>query len=658
MFKKIIAWALLITVTATVAVGGTLAYLTDRDSEANVFTTGDVDITLEEKFEQGSELLPGKDIEKDVQIKNEGPNDAWVWYTYAIPQALDTANDASANVLHVNHAGANWLGYQNNQAYWAEGQTEATPADKCWIVDYNPAGNGAPIGTKEVEGVIYNVYAVLYKGSLPVGETTTVGMTKVYFDKSVDIAPDGQLYKVVAGETQKIDWNINNDAKKTPVIFVNAYAIQKEGFDTVEAAYEAFAGQWGNMVDAGTYEIPEPGQPAPENFQAEYNGTTYDDIYAAVAAANANGGGTITLKGSAKLDKPVEIASDIIIVGENPLTTYTRADGYTDKMITVKANATLKTENLVLDGAGATATGYLVGAEANANIILNAGTVLKNNNGALAVNLGTRIGATLTLNGAEISNNSSDAGAIWGGGHITINEGSKIINNSSTGVAGAIRMVSNCNLTMNGGEISNNTAATNGGAIYGYGASTYNFNGGQMNGNTAAVGGAMYTGDGSTVNISGDFQMCGNTADDAGAMRLSNRTAFNMSGGEISGNTSKNSPEWDGFYGWNPGVNISGGELADDVTIQGGLTPTVGGDGITGVIHFALSTGHNTANLAKDFGTIKFTVAEGGNFAAFNFKPANGYTYTAGDEAKLVCMNEGYSTYWDAATSTFKIKAN
>ena len=85
MIKKIIAWMLIIATTAAITVGGTLAYLTDRDSEANVFTTGDVKIDLEEDFDQGSELLPGEDVNKDVQIRNEGPNPAWVWYTYAIP---------------------------------------------------------------------------------------------------------------------------------------------------------------------------------------------------------------------------------------------------------------------------------------------------------------------------------------------------------------------------------------------------------------------------------------------------------------------------------------------------------------------------------------------------------------------------------------------
>ena len=311
-----------------------------------------------------------------------------------------------------------------------------------------------------------------------------------------------------------------------------------------------------------------------------------------------------------------------------------------------------------MDGAGATAVGALIQGGNNTKIVLKEGAVLQNNNGAVAVNLGTRIGCTLEMTGASIINNSSDCGAIWGGGHITINEGSKINNNSSTGVAGAIRMVSSCNLTMNGGEICNNTAATNGGAIWGYGASTYNFNGGKMNGNTAAVGGAIYTGDSSVINISGDFEMCDNTAGSSGAVRFTNRTTLNMTGGKISGNTSTDSASADGFYGWNLAANITGGVVDDNITLDSGLYCTLGGDGINGVVYFALNTTHNTALLAENFGTFKFHVAEGNNFSAFNLKPADGYTYNEGDEAKLVCVNEGYSTYWDAATSTFKIKTN
>jgi len=431
------------------------------------------------------------------------------------------------------------------------------------------------------------------------------------------------------------------------------------GFGVVDPAREGQQTDSYIIYNGVKITIPAPGRPV----------STLEELKKALEDKVS----AINVTGNILVDEPISIEYEAFIHGNGY--TISRADGYTGNVINVAANSALTLENIKVDGgavwtgtvnstldrgtvnSGATVTGNLIAANSNSKIVLGNGAVLQNNDGAHAVNLGTRIGATLTLNGGEIINNNSDSGAVWGGGHITVNSG-KISYNSSTGSAGAIRMVSNCNLTMNGGEISNNVAAASGGAIWGYGASTYNLAGGKMSGNTAATGGAIYTGDSSTINMSGSFEMCNNTATgEVGAIRLSNRTAFNMSGGKMSGNISTNNPDWNGFYGWNPAVNISGGELADDIYISGGLTPTVAKGTITGVIHFVLSTNHNTANLFADFSSFKFTVAEGANFAAFNLKPATGYTYTEGDESKLICMNEGYETYWDTVTSTFKIKA-
>ena len=445
-------------------------------------------------------------------------------------------------------------------------------------------------------------------------------------------------------------------------ILALSQAVQAAGFPDAKTALDTAFGEvtaanaleWMNAVYA---EADAP--TLPENKQAEYNGTTYDDIYKAIQAANENGGGKITLMGSFKMDKAAEIASNITITANGKAAGITRADSYTGTLFTVKSGATLTTENLVLDGAGATATGNLIATEGTGSIVLNGGTILQNNNGAHAVSLATRGGGTLTLNDdAQIINNSSESGAIWGGGHIIMNDNSKISGNSSTGIAGAIRMVSSCNLTMNGGEISNNTAAGDGGAIWGYGSSTYHFNGGKMSNNTSSgTGGAIYTGTYSIINIGGNFELCNNSAANSGAIRLTDHTSMNMTGGKVSGN--KQNGESNAFNTWNNSISITGGQLADNMSFVGGLGLTIGAADIDGVIHYDLSTNHNTAYLAKDFNGFKFTVDEtDSNFGAFNFKPAAGYTYTAGDENKLVCMNNGYSTYWDSVTNTFKLRTN
>ena len=231
-----------IVVIALVAIAGaSLAYFTDTDDATNVFTSGKVDITLNEVFdEENAQLIPGVDIQKDVTISlSEDSVESYVWYTYAIPAVLDDANNqAFNNIIHVNHAGRNWLGYQNNQKYWADGQTTATPEDQCWKVD--------AFVTKgvEIDGVIYNVYTHLYNGVLAPEATTTTCLSNVYLDPHVDIDPAGNLFWVEKGVATAIDWNIKDDG--APNVYVSAYAIQEEGFATVEEAYAAYADQWGD----------------------------------------------------------------------------------------------------------------------------------------------------------------------------------------------------------------------------------------------------------------------------------------------------------------------------------------------------------------------------------------------------------------------------
>lgn len=219
--KKILALVLCL-VLAIGAVSGTLAYLTDRDSEVNTFTVGDVKIELDETFEQGATLMPGIDIEKVVKVENVGKNDAWVWVTIAIPDALDDP-DASKNVIHFNYDDASVV---DGQWKWME------------------AGNWADVPATTIDGKTYALYTVLYQTKLGKGSTTeTSAMTKVYLDKQVDIDPEGNWYKVNAGVATPIKWNTNEDG--APQIYVSAYAIQADGFDTVQEAYAAYQAQWG-----------------------------------------------------------------------------------------------------------------------------------------------------------------------------------------------------------------------------------------------------------------------------------------------------------------------------------------------------------------------------------------------------------------------------
>lgn len=84
------------------AVGGASAYLTDYDKTVNQFTVGKVDIQLEEpgwKPEEHTKIEPGKDIQKDPQIRNTGVNDAFVYMEVTVPMADVIAADQEGNRL-------------------------------------------------------------------------------------------------------------------------------------------------------------------------------------------------------------------------------------------------------------------------------------------------------------------------------------------------------------------------------------------------------------------------------------------------------------------------------------------------------------------------------------------------------------------------------
>lgn len=239
--KKIVLMCLSLVLVVALTIGGTLAFLTDRDSEANVFTVGNVDIELNEVFNNPSELMPGMTIDKVVKIENTGANDAWVWYTYAVPKGLD-------GFLNIAFG---------DSAKW-DNQT-------------------AKIGTVKVDGIDYNVYASYYKEILKADATTDEGMKSVSLKSSVDYDNNtGKFISVVNGAVTPI----NHDLKNT-IVYVNAYAIQTEDFATVYDAYNAYIGQWGEL-SAADFAVPV---------------STAEELAAAVAA-----GGTYALTADIAVD--------------------------------------------------------------------------------------------------------------------------------------------------------------------------------------------------------------------------------------------------------------------------------------------------------------------------------------------------------------------
>ena len=251
MKKKITAIFLCVALVAIAIVGASLAYFTDKDEATNTFTMGNVKIDLQETFDSDTAVLrPGSQttnkIEKKVWIENTGTENAYVWYEWYIPSALDSTDGSTGtnNVLHVNSNGNSWDKYRENSKFWKEGQTKALPLEQTW--DHDPetelgltVGPEGFIRTETIDDIQYNVYLVLYHGVLAEGEKTTVAMNGAYLDSKVDNAvdADGKVYYTINGKP--IDYDFTQKIN----IIVKAYGIQAAGFADVYAAYTAYEAQ-------------------------------------------------------------------------------------------------------------------------------------------------------------------------------------------------------------------------------------------------------------------------------------------------------------------------------------------------------------------------------------------------------------------------------
>lgn len=262
--KKILVLALTLAMVAILAVGGSLAYFTDKDERTNTFTAGGVDIKLIEQqgnkdgtalvdFEDGQTLFPivgsaqGKKnaigqpiaenyIDKIVTIENTGKSAAWVRAYFAIPSALDNGYEtfnAGANILHFNFGNKDGVSTIGNQWIWDDDTTTA------W--NYYET---------TIKGVKYNVYYADYYQPLAAGATTEQFISGVYLDENVDMKNG----KYTDKRHPDADLSILEGEVKCPVATV---AVQANGFDNAVAAinkafgvhYDPFGGTAENWKD-------------------------------------------------------------------------------------------------------------------------------------------------------------------------------------------------------------------------------------------------------------------------------------------------------------------------------------------------------------------------------------------------------------------------
>lgn len=251
MKKKVTAIALAVCILAVAVIGATMAYFTDTDSKTNTFTFGGVDIELTEKSEKdeqnkihaGTEkdggftydtVLPGLVYSK-VPTVTVKEGPAWVVVTVTVPTIYDHPD------------------------FFNETANERDFAKEKKVVG---------------ENTVYYFYA------------------KNPVNPNGSVTPFTEV-KINPALTQ-------NDVKNLPTfnVVVNAYGIQKEGFDD---AQEAFAKAFADKLPTASVVI---------------NGKTlsYDSLEQAITEAPA--GATVTLEKDLELASDMTIAKDITLDGQ------------------------------------------------------------------------------------------------------------------------------------------------------------------------------------------------------------------------------------------------------------------------------------------------------------------------------------------------------
>ena len=265
--RKILTLALSICMIAILAIGGSLAYLTDTDNQTNTFTVGDVKIDLWEDYTDMSKLVPGLVVEKEAYVDNIGSEPAYVRVHVAVPTPLADANlNAFNNMLHVNFT----------KASVAEGEWSWLPEEKLgqgtkyagWIGNGEENYNVYKTTINNVEHVVFVITYTTPIGTGFEGTTKTPAINNVYLDQYVDAVKNdvtGDVVLTKPNYTDKQNGTVDTTnpeltytfvAGKDTAVRIFAEAVQSEGFyedGSADEAYAAFNASYPAIED--NYEI-------------------------------------------------------------------------------------------------------------------------------------------------------------------------------------------------------------------------------------------------------------------------------------------------------------------------------------------------------------------------------------------------------------------
>lgn len=220
--KKLIAGVLSICLIAAIAVGGTLAYLTDSEKATNTFSVGDLDITLTEpKWDDetdGKDLVPGDTEEKNPTI------------------AAVEHDSYMRTIMSIQDKNGNAITDQDRLDLILATIRYADPA--------LAETNSYSLSDLEAYNMINSEFTLVADKS-----SSKDNVTGVYYFNYNNVLAEGETATLFTNIVIPTDWN--QTQLKTLgeyQIVIEAQAIQVDHFESAEAAYSALDAE----VEAGT----------------------------------------------------------------------------------------------------------------------------------------------------------------------------------------------------------------------------------------------------------------------------------------------------------------------------------------------------------------------------------------------------------------------
>lgn len=199
MKKKIVSVCLVVCLLATAIIGTTLAYFTDDASVTNTFTVGNVEITMDEALVNAY----GEKLDKGGEVWEEGADlaDRVTANDYKLIPGREYTKDPTI------HVGAD--------------------SEDCYLFVTIDNGISGVIKALDLNGWTYVAEGNYYYYGEGKGTVMSENGEAVVFNGfTVLTTVDADALQAVAGET----------------IVVNAYAVQADGFDSAQAAWDAAKG--------------------------------------------------------------------------------------------------------------------------------------------------------------------------------------------------------------------------------------------------------------------------------------------------------------------------------------------------------------------------------------------------------------------------------